>query len=193
MVAFTENSPKTVKAMSGSPIVSEGGDFNTAIMAADGTCLLMGVYVGAHAATQATVVRSIIADYGLDFVKDGDMFLCNDPWKGALHQSDVACVAPIFIGDRLVAWVGSVLHQLDVGGPAAGGFNVHARSIYDEPVPFPPVKIVRERPPQAGYRSGLSSAIATSPISCGWPASERSPTVTASTLCASASTEWSNS
>lgn len=144
----------TIKAMSGSPIASEAGDFNTCLMDAEGNGILSGLYISAQAAVTPWVVRSILADYGRDIVHEGDMFLCNDPWKGALHQNDVACVAPIFIDGRLVGWVGSVIHQLDVGGPVPGGFAMGARSIFEEAPVFPPVRIVRGGVMQADVEAG---------------------------------------
>jgi N-methylhydantoinase B len=144
----------TIKAMSGSPIASEAGDFNTCLMDAEGNGVLAGLYITAQAAVTPWVVRSLIADYGLETVRPGDMYLCNDPWKGALHQNDVACVAPVFIEGELVAWVGSVIHQLDVGGPVPGGFAMGAQSIYEEAPLFPPIRIVRGGEVQLDVEAG---------------------------------------
>ncbi len=41
-----------------------------------------------------------------------------------------------------MAWCGTTVHQSDVGGPVAGSIAVGAQSIFDEPIPLPPVKIV---------------------------------------------------
>ena len=54
----------TIKAMSGSPTASDGGDFNTAILDADGESLVIGVFVTMHAATQTSVIKSILSEYG---------------------------------------------------------------------------------------------------------------------------------
>ncbi|MEN3357337.1 MAG: N-methylhydantoinase, partial [Mycobacteriales bacterium] len=51
-------------------------------------------------------------------------------------------VAPVFHGGELVAWCGSTVHQPDVGGPSHGGLTAGATSIFDEPLPVPPVRIV---------------------------------------------------
>jgi N-methylhydantoinase B len=144
----------TIKSMSASPVATEAGDFNTCLMDAQGNGLLIGLYIAGQAATMPWVVRSLLEDYGRDLVRDGDMFLCNDPWKGALHQNDVACVAPVFIDGELVAWVGSVIHQLDVGGPVPGGFALGARSVYDESPVFPAVRIVRDGKIQPDVEAG---------------------------------------
>src|SRR5271170_2724025 len=40
----------TIKSMSGSPVASEAGDFNTCLMDADGNGILSGLYITAQAA-----------------------------------------------------------------------------------------------------------------------------------------------
>ncbi|MEW6300286.1 MAG: hydantoinase B/oxoprolinase family protein, partial [Thermodesulfobacteriota bacterium] len=75
-------------------------------------------------------------------IHDGDIFLTNDPWIGATHQSDVALVAPVFWEGELFCWVGNTLHQWDMGGTAPGGFNPMAADVFWESGCIPPIKIV---------------------------------------------------
>jgi N-methylhydantoinase B len=89
------------------------------------------------------MVRHLIAEYSDNpGIGPGDMFVCNDPYVGAMHQPDVALVAPIFVEGTCVMWCGSVVHQSDVGGPLAGSVGIGARSIYEEAIPLAPIKIV---------------------------------------------------
>ena len=55
---------------------------------------------------------------------------------------DVTVVAPIFVGDEIVGWTGSTVHQIDLGGPVEGQVQIGAQSIWAEQPIFPPVKIV---------------------------------------------------
>ena len=68
--------------------------------------------------------------------------MCNDPYVGACHQMDVTVVAPIFVGDELLGWTGSTVHQIDLGGPVEGQVQIGATSIWGEQPIFPPLKIV---------------------------------------------------
>jgi N-methylhydantoinase B len=127
--------------ISGSPAVYESGDFNTAILTADGRGLFTGVYVIRQASALDVVVQAVIRDFEGQ-IRDGDVFMTNDPWAGALHAMDAAVVAPVYWQDELIAWTGIVMHEVDVGGPKAGSWTVGARSAYEEPALLPPVKIV---------------------------------------------------
>ena len=141
--AIHDEAAVTIGRVSGSPIATEGNDFNSGLMTADGETVVAGIYVLVHAAALGRIVRDVIDNYTVNpGINPGDMFLTNDTYVGAPHQADVIVVAPIFHGDRLIAWTGSCVHQADVGGPVPGSITVGARNIYEEALPISPVKIV---------------------------------------------------
>lgn len=129
--------------MSGSPASYESRDFNSSLMTADGQALFIGVDVARLSASLDHVVRTVMERFGEDpGVRDGDMFITNDPWAGAVHMNDIAVVTPIFWDDQLVAWTGIVMHEMDVGGPVPGGFSVGAKDVFGEPPLIPPLKLM---------------------------------------------------
>jgi N-methylhydantoinase B len=141
--AINDEAAVTIGRVSGSPIASEGNDFNSGLMTATGETVVAGVYVLVHAAALGRIVRDVIENYSDNpGIGPGDMFITNDTYVGAPHQADVVVVAPIFDGDRLIAWCGSCVHQADVGGPVPGSITVGARNIYEEALPMSPVRIV---------------------------------------------------
>ncbi|MBI4489991.1 MAG: hydantoinase B/oxoprolinase family protein [Deltaproteobacteria bacterium] len=133
-----------IKNISGSPIASEAHDFNTCIMNPQGDSVVMGPYVASLAIGQGLIVRTILEKYSENpGAFPGDMFLCNDPYSGALHQNDVTLVAPVFYGEELIAWTGATIHQVDVGGASKGSqAATGAKSIFEEAPVIPPVKII---------------------------------------------------
>jgi len=70
------------------------------------------------------------------------MFLCNDPWVGALHPQDVAILSPVFVGEELLCWTGSTIHEVDLGGINIGSWCVDAEEHFAEGMAYPPIKIV---------------------------------------------------
>jgi len=131
----------TVGRISGSTAVYEAGDFNTAILTADGQGLYAGVYVIRQASALDVVVQKVIEAFP-DDIDDGDVFMTSDPWYGALHAMDTAVVAPVFFEGTRVAWTGVVIHELDMGGPHPGSWCVGAHNAYQEVPLIPPVKMV---------------------------------------------------
>lgn len=74
-------------------------------------------------------------------VKPGDAFFSNDPFYLGVHAPDMGVFAPVFYKDKLVCWVGAVVHSGECGACEPGGMPTGSRSIYDEGLQVAPVKI----------------------------------------------------
>ncbi|WP_029138379.1 hydantoinase B/oxoprolinase family protein [Nakamurella lactea] len=132
-----------LRRVSGSQIAVEANDLNTAITTADGTVVACGKYVLCQVASLNLVTRDVLDNYRENpGIAAGDQFLTNDPYVGTLHQPDVVLIAPVFHQGTLIGWCGSTVHQSDVGGGTAGGLSLDSQSIFDEPLPMPPIRIV---------------------------------------------------
>ncbi len=46
-------------------------------------------------------------------IHDGDVFLTNDPYLGALHHNDVVIASPLWRAGRIVMWIANILHHPD--------------------------------------------------------------------------------
>lgn len=134
---------KTIINVSGSPVATEGNDFNVALLSPSGEVVAVGPYIIAHVSAISEVVKSAFDLLGQDRIRDGDMYLTNDPWLGAAHQNDVCIIQPVFAEGRLLAWTASVIHQVDVGGPRPGSWNPLARSVFDEAPRYRLLRIVQ--------------------------------------------------
>lgn len=143
LAAITEEQAITLKSVSGSPVVTDATDFNNGIYLADGSIVTMGPQVLFHTGTMSSVIRHIISDYSENpGIHEGDMFILNDPYRGAVHQPDISIVAPIFYRGEHIAWAGSCAHQLDVGGMNFGSWAVSATEVQQEAMLLPGIKIV---------------------------------------------------
>ncbi len=135
---------KTIINVSGSPVASEGNDFNVAIASADGDLVSVGPYIVMHVSAITLVIQNTIALLGEDGIAEGEMYLINDPWLGAGHQNDFCVIQPVYWEGRLVAWTASVIHQVDVGGPAPGSWNLTARTAFEEAPRYRCLRLVRQ-------------------------------------------------
>lgn len=133
----------TIMKISGSPSCAYGHDFNPSLMDEHGDFVFFGPFLQYLSSATGSAVKWTM-EYRSENpgIHDGDIFLTNDPWIGATHQSDVALIAPVFWEGKLFCWVGNTLHQWDLGGTAPGGFNPMAVDVYWESGCIPPIKIV---------------------------------------------------
>jgi N-methylhydantoinase B len=142
--AINNEAAATLKFVSGSPVATEIYDFNTSILDASGQAVVVGPYISSHAICQGLVVETIVRDCaenpGID---EGDVFLCSDPYSGAIHQNDVVVASPVVADGRVIAWTGATIHLVDVGGASKGSqASLGAVSIFEEAPPIPPIKLV---------------------------------------------------
>jgi N-methylhydantoinase A/oxoprolinase/acetone carboxylase beta subunit/N-methylhydantoinase B/oxoprolinase/acetone carboxylase alpha subunit len=139
--AINDDQGRMAARMCGSFIVYEGHDFNAALTTADGRGLYCGIYIMQHGATIDEFVQRVLATWGQDQIREGDLFFTNDPWWGALHANDGILAMPIFSNGGIVAWSGIVMHDNDVGGPVPGSFVTGAHDRFGEAPLFPAIKL----------------------------------------------------
>lgn len=133
----------TLKKVSGSPIVTDAYDFNVTIGDEFGETVSFGPYVMYHASVTDLIIKWILEHRsGNPGINEGDMFICNDPWIGAVHQNDTVVLAPVFHEGEIFSWVSSTLHQVDVGGNEIGSFAIEDDDAWAEAEPVPPTKLV---------------------------------------------------
>jgi N-methylhydantoinase B len=143
LMAITDEQAAALSAVSGSPLVNEATDFNTGLYRAGGEVAAMGQTVIFHAASCSEMVRHVIADCEDDpGINEGDVFIVNSPYKGALHAPDMGLLAPIFHDGKRIAWTGAACHQLDVGGMVHGSFASMATDVRQEAMLIPPLKLI---------------------------------------------------
>jgi N-methylhydantoinase B len=133
----------TIQRLSGSPVAMYALDLNPSILTEDGEFVYFGPYMQYMSGVTDTQVKWIL-EYRSDNpgIRDGDMFLANDPWVGAAHQQDVMLICPVFWNGELFCWVTNCLHQYDIGGITPSSFCGAAENAFEEGICIPPVKIV---------------------------------------------------
>ena len=141
MVAIAEEMRIALQSVSGSPTVTEASDFFTGLFLPDGAVVSMGFQVAFQAPVSGTVIRHINESSHLK-AREGDMFIGNDPFIGALHQNDVQMIGPIHANGRIIAWAGVQAHQTDVGGMDFASWCPKAKDVYQEGMRIPCVKLI---------------------------------------------------
>src|SRR2546426_552307 len=132
-----------IQRLSGSAVAMYALDLNPSILTEDGEFVYFGPYMQYMSGVTDTQVKWVL-EYRSDNpgIREGDMFLANDPWVGAAHQQDVMLICPVFWKGELFCWVTNCLHQYDLGGITPSSFCGSAESAFEEGICIPPVKIV---------------------------------------------------
>ena len=131
----------TLLKSSFSPIVKEGMDASASLFTVDGETIAQACAIPIHLATMGPVVKSVLDTYPIRCMKEGDIFILNDPYHGGTHLPDFGLVMPVFSQTRVVALSCTMTHHQDVGGMVPGSVPTHATEIYQEGLRVPLVKL----------------------------------------------------
>lgn len=122
-----------------STVVQEANDFACSIMDTQGGTLANSqTGLPSFVATQAFTLTDLLQRFPREAFHPGDVFITNDPWIGTGQAMDITLLSPIFRGERLVAFTGSVAHAPDLGGAQHWNLSV---DIFDEALLIPPMKL----------------------------------------------------
>ena len=125
-----------------SPNIKERKDFSCAIFDKEGNLVAQAAHIPVHLGSMPLSVSSALEKFKGD-IKEGDVIILNDPYKGGTHLPDITMLSPVFHEGELLFFVANRAHHADVGGASAGSMPL-STNIFQEGIIIPPVKLVRE-------------------------------------------------
>jgi N-methylhydantoinase B len=140
--AVTDEMSEALRRSSHSPIIREMLDYSCALFTAAGETAAQDDIIPAFLGTMADTLPEVIAVAG--DVEEGDAFITNDPYKGGTHTPDIQLFLPIIEDGELVAWSGNIAHHSDVGGTNPGTEGYANRSIFEEGLRIPPIRLMQD-------------------------------------------------
>jgi N-methylhydantoinase B len=125
--------------------IKERRDHSTAICDLNGRLIVQAENsLPIHLASMTGLMACLLAKYDLVDIEEGDLFVANDPHvAGGTHLPDINLAMPVFVNDKLSAFVCNIAHHADVGGMAPGSMAGGMSEIYQEGLRIPVVKLFR--------------------------------------------------
>ena len=140
---ITREMGATLERVGGTVNTTQLHDYMASLYMANGDVLSVGESMIRHAACAGFAVKRIIERFeGNGGIYPGDVFLLNDPYLAAIHQSDIYTIAPIHYQDRLMGWSATFVHVMDIGAMSPGGNSPGATEICHEGLRIPGLKLV---------------------------------------------------
>lgn len=123
-----------------SPNIKERRDYSSAVFSSSGDLIAMGEDMPVHLGSMPMSVRAVLDSLHL---RNDDVALLNDPFRGGTHLPDITMVAPVFLSRsrKLAFYVANRAHHADVGGMFPGSMGL-CREIAQEGIRIPPVKLI---------------------------------------------------
>jgi N-methylhydantoinase B len=124
-----------------SPVVRDTMDYSTAVCDRDGQMIAQGLTLAVQLGAFPDIMRIITAEH-VDGIRDGDVFIANDPYgSGGQHLPDIYIIKPIVIDNELRGFAATMAHHCDVGGLTPGSVAIHATDMHQEGLCLPLLKL----------------------------------------------------
>ena len=138
LVSIAEEMGTVLQKTAFSSNIKERKDLSCALFNQKGELVAQAEHIPVHLGSMSTAVRSVLDSVEL---KEGDVVILNDPFRGGTHLPDITLVAPFFVEGRMLFLIACRAHHADVGGISAGSMPL-SREIFQEGIVIPPVKLV---------------------------------------------------
>ncbi|NKB78226.1 MAG: hydantoinase B/oxoprolinase family protein [Gammaproteobacteria bacterium] len=140
LISVVEEQAQALIRTAFSTSVREAGDLSAGIYNTKGEMLAQAVTgTPGHVNAMAESVGHFICRIGYDSMREGDVYVTNDPWEGTGHLHDITIVTPSFHKGNLVGFLACTAHVVDIGGR---GFGADANSVYEEGLHIPIMRFV---------------------------------------------------
>src|SRR4051794_12215781 len=144
LLSITEEMGSNLIRASFSTNIKERKDCSVGLFDAAGRLIAQASHIPLHLGSLLGSVQAVLARHDVTRMRDGDAFVLNDPYlAGGTHMPDISIVTPIFIAGALRAFAANVGHHSDVGGPVPGSISGRARSVFEEGLRLPVIRLVR--------------------------------------------------
>ncbi|CTQ50644.1 hydantoinase B/oxoprolinase family protein [Jannaschia donghaensis] len=138
LISIVEEQAQALVRTAFSTSVREAGDLSAGVYDTQGRMLAQAVTgTPGHVNAMADAVAHFIRRIGRENIRDGDVYITNDPWEGTGHLHDITMVTPAFHDGALVGFFACTAHVVDIGGR---GFGADAASVYEEGIHIPIMK-----------------------------------------------------
>ncbi|MDB5838602.1 MAG: 5-oxoprolinase [Herminiimonas sp.] len=115
--------------------IKERLDFSCALFDADGNLIANAPHIPVHLGSMGDSIKTIIRE-NRSRMRQGDVYMLNDPYHGGTHLPDVTVITPVFDhgGGKVLFYVGSRGHHADIGGITPGSMPADSTVVEEEGV-----------------------------------------------------------
>ena len=124
--------------------IKERHDHSTAVIDPRGRLIVQAENsLAIHLGSMMGLMNTLLAKMPLSDVREGDIFISNDPFvAGGSHLPDVNMAMPVFADGKLVCFMCDIAHHADIGGITPGSM-AGGTEIYQEGTRIPVIRLFR--------------------------------------------------
>ncbi len=144
-MSIAEQMGAVLRNTSVSTNIKERLDYSCAVFDREGGLVANAPHIPVHLGAMSETVRAVLAAF--PELVSGDVIVTNDPFSGGSHLPDVTVVTPVFLDPADTGpafFVASRGHHADIGGSTPGSMPSASRSLEEEGVVIPLMRLVQD-------------------------------------------------
>ena len=144
LVYASEEMGIAVRNSAYSPNIKERLDHSCALFDPAGRLIAQAEHSPVHLGSLPWGLRATLDVINLQYggVREGEMWVVNDPYVSGTHLNDVTVIRPIFFRGDLAGFAANKAHHTDVGGMVPGSMSADAPDLFAEGLVVPPMRLV---------------------------------------------------
>lgn len=142
IVSAAEEMSMALRRSAYSSIIWDMYDYACGLLLPDGQMLAQAETIPAQLGIMRLAAQHMLAAIPLAEWREGDVLVCNDPYRGCTHTPDIVLFSPVFHEGRIIAIASTIAHHIDVGGKVPGTEAADSREVFEEGLILPPLKLV---------------------------------------------------
>ena len=122
-----------------SSVVRDNWDFAVCLMDSNGRLFAQSSRsIPSFIGSMPRTLKIMLKRFPKETLSPGDVMISNDGYYGTGHLNDITMIRPVFRDGKLIAYLGSVFHSVDIGGAP----SVTAKDSFEEGLTIPVSKIL---------------------------------------------------
>lgn len=147
LIGIAEEMSVSLRHSAFSSIIWDMYDYACGLLLPNGDLISQAQTIPAQLGVMSTAVHHMFEEFLLETWADGDIIICNDPYRGCTHTPDICLFSPIYVDGKIIAISSTIAHHIDVGGKVPGSEAADNNEIFEEGLVLPPVKLMEAGKP----------------------------------------------
>jgi N-methylhydantoinase B len=149
LVYASEEMGIAVRNSAYSPNIKERLDHSCALFDCKARLIAQAEHIPVHLGSLPWGLRRMIETIEREYggMREGEMWVANDPYVTGTHLNDVTVVRPVFIAGEVAGYATNKAHHTDVGGIVPGSMPTAAAELFEEGLIVPPTRLMERDVP----------------------------------------------
>ncbi len=142
LIGVAEEMSVALRRSAYSSIIWDMYDYACGLLLPNGDMIAQAETIPAQLGIMPTAVQHVLEEIPLSEWNDGDVIICNDPYRGCTHTMDIVLFSPVFFEGEIIAIASTIAHHIDVGGKVPGTEASDSVELFEEGLVLPPLKLL---------------------------------------------------